>query len=276
MRKFDELHLINFISALLAGIAVGLPHSLLRIPLGLLFALFFPGYALIATLYPRKEDLSGAERVALSLGTSLAVVSLIGLGVNFVPWGFRLGPVLLSLASFTAICSLLAAQARRRLPQPERFTIEIGFLFRQLRTLSWGQVAIAGVIITAIALVGLRLHAAHSPTGETFTEFYVLNERGKAEAYPDWIPAGKSADVILGIINRELRRTTYTIAVRANNLLETTLGPVTLHDGQKWERNVRVSLTRPGTHQEIEFLLFKDNDPVPHRRLHLLINVLRP
>ena len=274
MRTLNELHLINFINALLVGFAVGLPHSSLRVPLGLLSSLFFPGYTLIAALYPRRQDLSGAERIALSLGSSLAIVSLIGFTLNFVPWGIRLGPILISLGSFTAICSLFAAQARRRLPQAERFAVEIGgFLFGQLRTLSWGQASVAGVIITALALVGWGLHAASSRTEETFTEFYVLNGRERAEAYPERIPAGKSADIILGIINRELRRATYMIAIQAGNQVETTLGPLTLDAGQKWERNVQVSLAKPGPHQEIAFLLFKDADPVPYRRLHLWVNV---
>ena len=276
MRRLNELHLINFINALLVGLAVSLPHSSLRVPLGLLSTLFFPGYTLIAALYPRREDLSGAERIALSLGSSLAIVSLIGLGLNFVPWGIRLGPILISLASFTAICSLLAAEARRRLPPAERFAIEIGFLFGQLHTLSWGQAAVAGVVITALALVGWGLHAASSRTEETFTEFYVLNGLEKAAAYPEWIPAGKSADIILGIINRELRRAKYTIMIQAGNQVVTTLGPLTLDAGQKWERNVQVSLAKPGTHQEIAFLLYKDGDPVPYRRLHLWVNVGRP
>ena len=274
LKKLNELHLINFLSALLIGIAVGLPDSPLRIPLSLLLVLFSPGYALIAALYPRREDLSTAERVALSLGTSLAIVALIGLGLNFLPWGVRLIPILVSLASFIAICSALAARARSRLHPTERFTIEIQSLLGYLRKVSWGPAAVAAVIIAAITLAGWRLYAANSHTGETFTEFYVLNDSGKAEAYPDWIAAGKPAEVILGIINKEMRRATYRITIRANGRPEITLGPFPLGTGERWEKKVQVSLPQPGAHQEIEFLLFKDSISVPYRRLHLWINVL--
>jgi len=43
--------------------------------------LFLPGYTLIATLFPRKDDLDGIERVALSFGLSIAITPLLGLAL---------------------------------------------------------------------------------------------------------------------------------------------------------------------------------------------------
>ena len=48
--------------------------SPVRIILGLPLVLFLPGYSLIATLFPRKDDLDGIERIALSFGLSIAFV----------------------------------------------------------------------------------------------------------------------------------------------------------------------------------------------------------
>ena len=45
-----------------------LNESPIRVVLGLPIVLFLPGYALIATLFPRKDDLDGIERIALSFG----------------------------------------------------------------------------------------------------------------------------------------------------------------------------------------------------------------
>jgi len=273
LKKFDELHVINFLSALLIGIIIGFPHSLLRIALSLPFVLFSPGYALVAVLYPRRDDLSGAERIALSLGTSLAIVALVGLGLNFLPWGVRLMPILTSLAGFTAVCSVLAAHARGRLSHTTRFTVEIQPLLGHFHNVSVGQVAVAGITIAATVVVGWLLHAADSRAGETFTEFYVLNGSGKAEAFTDWVSAGKPAEIILGIINRESRRATYTVTIRAEGRPETILGPFSIEKGEKRERKVQVNLPI-GTHREIQFLLFKDAGPVPYRRLRFWINAV--
>ncbi len=80
-----------------------------RYVLGTLFVLYMPGMALIEALYPREEELSPLERLALSIGLSLAVVPLIGLVLNYTPWGIRLNPILASLTIFTAAMLVLAA-----------------------------------------------------------------------------------------------------------------------------------------------------------------------
>ena len=72
-----------------------------RIILGLSLVLFLPSYALIATLFPRKDDLDGIERIALSFGLSIAISPLLGLALNYTLFGIRLTPVLIVLMVFT-------------------------------------------------------------------------------------------------------------------------------------------------------------------------------
>jgi len=47
----------------------------IRIILGLPLVLFLPGYSLIATLFSRKDDLDGIERIALSFGLSMVGIT---------------------------------------------------------------------------------------------------------------------------------------------------------------------------------------------------------
>ncbi|MDH5807395.1 MAG: DUF1616 domain-containing protein [Candidatus Methanomethylicaceae archaeon] len=86
--------------------------SILRIILGSLFVLFLPGYSLIEALYPREEELSPLERLALSIGLSLAIVPLVGLILNYTPWGIRLDPIITAL-SFLTLGLLLISSYRK-------------------------------------------------------------------------------------------------------------------------------------------------------------------
>jgi uncharacterized membrane protein len=100
-----------------------LNESFLRILFGVAMVLFIPGYALIAALFPARDDLDGIERVALSFGLSIAVVPLIGLALNYTPWGIRLDPILASLTIFTLAMAGIAWYRRLLLPAEKRFSI---------------------------------------------------------------------------------------------------------------------------------------------------------
>ena len=95
-----------------------------RVLLGLLLVLFLPGYSLIAALFPRRDDLDSIERIALSFGLSIAVVPLIGLALNYTPFGIRLVPVLAGLSVFTILLAVAAGVRRLRLPEGGRFVVE--------------------------------------------------------------------------------------------------------------------------------------------------------
>ena len=119
--------IIVSISSLVLGTLVMFTSGPLRIVLGLAFILFFPGYALIAALFPKKGSLGGIERIALSFGLSVAVVPLIGLILNYTPWGIGLYPVFISILIFILAMSSVAYFRRRRLLLEERFTVSFDF-----------------------------------------------------------------------------------------------------------------------------------------------------
>lgn len=88
------------------------PFIYLRYMMGALFILYLPGYSLIEALYPKREDLQPLERLALSIGLSLALIPLVGLILNYTPWGIRLNPIVTALTLLTFTLSL-AALARK-------------------------------------------------------------------------------------------------------------------------------------------------------------------
>lgn len=84
------------------------PFIYVRYVLGSIFVLYLPGHTLIEALYPKKQDLTGLERLALSIGLSLALVPLIGLVLNYTPWGIRLDPILATLALVAMVLAVAA------------------------------------------------------------------------------------------------------------------------------------------------------------------------
>jgi len=82
---------------------------------GSVLVLFLPGFSLIKLLSNTKKfDI--VELIALSVGLSLPIVGLIGLLLNYTPWGIRVIPItfcvfgLILVLAFTAVFRDFSAQ----------------------------------------------------------------------------------------------------------------------------------------------------------------------
>jgi len=215
-----------------------------RVVLGLPFVLFVPGYAFIAALFPEagtfetsedaesfgeeevgdREGIDGIERVALSFGLSIAVVPLIGLVLNFTPWGIRLVPIMVSVSLFTLASTAVAARRRWELDPEDRFAVPwrewVASARSELfepgsRTDAALNVLLIASILLAVGSVGYA--TAVPQQGESFTEFYLLteNEDGElvADDYPTEFTQGESESLVVGIGNQEHQPESYTVVV---------------------------------------------------------------
>jgi len=93
-----------------------------RYVLGAIFVLWLPGYTFIRALFPKEKpfaaddkNLDTVTRIALSIGLSLALVPIVGLLLNYSPWGIRLAPITLSLLALTLIMATAALVRERNL-----------------------------------------------------------------------------------------------------------------------------------------------------------------
>jgi uncharacterized membrane protein len=91
------------------------PWSYIRNVLGLIFVLWLPGYTFIKALFPvnapkteTSTSLRFVERIALSIIMSIALGALIGLFLNFTPWGINLTTIVFSLLAFSLVFSTVA------------------------------------------------------------------------------------------------------------------------------------------------------------------------
>lgn len=277
-----DLWLIGILTVLLAvSIAVS-PAGTARIVLGLPFLLFFPGYTLVAALFHKKGSLGGVERVALSFGLSIAVVPLIGLVLNFTPWGIRLDPILISVAAFIIVASGISAYRRGTLPPEERFAARFGLRIPSLQGQGKADRILSIALVVAIvgSLATLGYVIASPRVGERFTEFYILGPGGKAENYPIQLRLGEEGRVIVGIVNREHEPASYTLEIWIGGeqtrlrILEEDRDAVAveLEHERRWERLVGFAPQAPGR-QKVEFVLYRDGEPYFSDPLHLWVDV---
>ena len=270
MSHYRDLQ-ISLVLVILTIISVYYNIEGIRTVLGLLFILFFPGYSLIAALFPRKKDIDGIERLALSFGLSIAVVPLIGLGLNYTPWGIRLNPILISISIFTILCLGVAFLRRVRIPEDERFFVELPENSEVFSGSGTDKILSVLLIVSIIAALGALVYVIVTPkVGEKFTEFYILGLEGKAADYPTEFKLGESKEIIIGVINHEYEDVEYTFAL---TLEDTVLyeESFTLGHEEQHEKQIEITPDRTGENMKLQFLLFKNGEQ--YRDLHLWINV---
>ncbi|WP_135366456.1 DUF1616 domain-containing protein [Halosimplex halophilum] len=248
------------------------------------------------------RGIDGLERVALSFGLSIAIVPLIGLVLNFTPWGIRLVPILVSLSGFTVVAVAVAAYRRWELPAAERFRVpyrEWGAAARAelfapaTRTDAVLNVALVASVLLATSSVGYAVLVPQQ--GEQFSEFYLLTEGDDGELVADNYPTEFTVDegrpLVVGIGNQEHDRTEYTVVsqlqrVRVANNESTvqrserlsTFGTTLAHN-ETYHTQRTVTPTFEGTNLRLLFLLYRGSPPEDptidnaYRETHLWVNV---
>lgn len=301
IRIINGLLIVDLLTFLLVAAIVFAPSDLARIILGLPFLMFFPGYTVAMAIFVHKRNMDSLELTAISLGISVAVVALIGFGLNFTHWGIRLEPVLYSVAAFILIMSAVALIRRAAIGRAGRLTQEIYLKWPGWEKGVYNQslfLVLIVLVLGASALLGYNIVA--TDRGESFTEFYVLGLNGKAQDYPteiildggqvsgvrygaaNDINISERAKVTLGIVNHELQNKEYFLRVtidseplafnyQGKNINQ--LGPLVLQPGEKWEQEIGLAAQNPGNDQKVEFWLFKNDINTVEHSLNLWINV---
>lgn len=239
------------------------------------FVLFFPGYALILAIFPSKNELKPIERVILSFGLSIVIVPLLGLCLNYTTWGIRLFPVTILLTTFVIITSCFAIYRRAKIPCDERYFPSVRINITPLKELSSRDKIVRVLLILSVfsVLVSVVYVVAIPKTSQNFTEFYILDEDGKAKDYPRILAVNQEGEVLASIINYEHTNVTYRIQVDIDGYVTSETGPITLEQGQKWEGLLTFSSKSPNEKLKVNFLLFRDEQEEPYRLLYLWVKV---
>ncbi|NQE52834.1 hypothetical protein C5S29_04505 [ANME-1 cluster archaeon GoMg3.2] len=287
----NDLALVIFLTLLCIPFVLIPPlnDSPVRIILGLPLVLFLPGYALIATLFIRKDDLDGIERVALSVGLSIAISPLLGLGLNYTPFGIRLTPILIVLSVFTISLAIGAYVRRSRIREADRFVVDFGAFFKSIKesfkttNTKIDRILTVVLIISIVLALSVTVYVIVTPKeGEKFTEFYVLGPGGKAEEYPTNLTVGEEGEVIIGVVNHEYAAVAYQLELKLNGGVIDQKSILLTHN-ETWEGPFTFKPKKAGEDQKLEFLLYKnpfnksvygEEDEVgTYRSLHLWVDV---
>jgi len=260
-------------------------------PLALPLVVFFPGYVVLALLFPGAKEISWTERLLLSVGTSLVVLLLVGLVLNLTPFGIRFAPIVSTLVVLTVLVDLAAYWRRMHLPPTDRLsaTLDLRFPDWQGARAFDKPLAVALVVSILVALVAATFVVTVPRPRERYTEFYLLGPGGNASGYPTRLNVSEPANVIIGMTNHETVSMNYTVRVdlvgvqvvyngttHANETIElnrTTWSwlSVSLPDGRSWTQAYAFAVRSAGL-WKIQFLLYESGSPV-NRNLQLLIRV---
>ncbi|HSD57307.1 MAG TPA: DUF1616 domain-containing protein [Methanotrichaceae archaeon] len=256
-------------------------------PFLFVLVLLLPGYLLSIALFPRRYDLAGKGRLAVSIGADILLALLLSLGLSLSPWGLHISSLAASAAAISLVLAAIAHFNRSALPRWNRFVPFISGSGRShpVRKREAGiprrMIVVLLVLTAAVALSTLAYttmnagdmgESGEEENGEAhFTEFYVQGEKDKD--HPISISAGSTATTVAGIINHELSAVNYTLRLAQNDSI-LFQKEVQLDHNQSWEGTVDYVLKDPGSWQRLDFLLYKDDDfTMPYSEDHLWFNV---
>ncbi|MFO7967658.1 MAG: DUF1616 domain-containing protein [Archaeoglobaceae archaeon] len=278
--SFFDLLLVLFL--VLLSIIFVLIEPFNQTPLRIIFALpillFLPGYVLIATMFSRKQELSGIERFTLSVGLSIAIFVFDGFAVSVTAWKFRPDSIVLSLTGITLLLTLTSFVRRIRLSKGERYFFGPSTISEFIESIKVKEeptdiekaliIALVGSIIIAS---GMLVFAKLTREEEKFTELYILGEGGKAEGYPSELYILEQNPIIVGVENHEQQAVNYTLRVKMGDyLLEEK--QISLGHKEKWKEELDLNPRHLGRHLKLEFALLREESTSPYRSVHLWVD----
>lgn len=256
---------------------IAAPLLALRLLLTIFLVLLVPGYWLQAFFFPREGDLAVYERLALSMGLSVAIMPPIALVLDLLPFlSIRQWYIIGGEGLAISISGSLAWYRRSRLKSNERFLLKIEIGLRR-----WWQIQsktnrglyfMLGIAMS-IAIFASASILLRPGSAERFTEFYLLTSDRYSERYPYRVNSNEPVSVTIGITNYEGYRVTYSIAVLQDQELLYRIEPFTLEHEENFEEPIKFTPSETGQ-IAVDFLLYRDRRQDPYRSARLYFEVI--
>lgn len=306
----DLLVVLGWTSFALAALLSGLPPGKLRTVVALPLVVLFPGYALLAFLYPERPGstagsegdvgtgITGVERLALSVVASLAMVPMIAFAVNYSSYSLRLRPLAVAVGVVTIGLTVSAIASRLGQPADRRYNVPafawLGGVTNDL--LSRGRRDLRNApplkprtetqqflnlvfVASILVLVATAGYAAVTPPAndQPFTEFYLVTQSDDggytAENLPSDFSQGESQQLAVAIGNHEGEEVPYTVVVRLDGE-QIDRFSTSVRAGRTKYVQRSLAPTTSGDRLKLSFRLHKgDVRGEPYREAHLWISV---
>lgn len=273
----------TILMAILAVIQVSLIGDYLLV-IGAAMLFFIPGYSILSMLFPVINASSLKERIAFSVGFSVALSFLAALVLSTYYSYAGLDSIIFSLSLITIPCALISYLRRPKIDMSD--SEAINFEKKLIHDIKAFFLMINGrnerfitgcMTIFLICLIFTTAYIIIVPhQGETFTEFYILGPEGKATDYPLFFDTDEEKVIIIGIANHEYRSVNYDLKVilnNSNNFSQIYEDQISLGHNQTIEKSVLLKPDQRGDNIRLEFQLYIDgNISTPYRELYTWIS----
>ncbi len=267
--EWRDLAIIAILAIL--GAAVASAPPLLRIPFGVVSVLLAPGYALVALIFPDGDHIDFLERMGLSIGMSLGIITIQALILDRAPGGLAPGSIRVMMMA-TSLVLLAGALLRRAkaLPGAQRpWTRGTERSSPAGRAVRFTQaIVVANLVIAALAYA---ITVGDRPPPPT--EFYILGREGILANYPREVVVGSSVALHLFIQQAQNEAGQYNISVRRGDTVLTSLGPIGVEPGTMWEGNLQIVPDAVGGDQEVSIRLEQFGQAQAFRTLRIWFDV---
>jgi len=210
----DDLIVAIVTSILLILIIYVALDSPLRSIIGLFFLLVLPGYVSISAFFPYKGSIDTVERIALSLGLSIAIFPLLGLVQYYAFSGIDFEVLEFVLTGFVIVVAFIAWQRRRRLPEDERFVIDLEIKL-SMKGMDWiDRALVIGIVIAASAsLIMLSITLSAPITRGGFSDIGLLGPTGQIGGYPVNLMVDENARLNVSVSSHEATEKNYCLVI---------------------------------------------------------------
>jgi hypothetical protein len=248
-----RLMLVSLV-ALIAALATltDVVPPLLRLLLAVPLVVIIPGYALVAASCS-EASISGAERLALSIGTSLALAVLGGLLLNWTPWGLQPASWGGLLSTFTIVAAAIALARERQRPTPVavqpaplRAGLGVGSAF-----------VLASAVAIHVGTVYLARASAAMSAEDGFTQIWMLPT-----------PEAAPTSVRLGVKSLETTEETYAVRLDIDGAPALTWTSIVLAPGASWETTTDIPAEASGATVAEARLYRATGQPIPDEELN--------